>query len=58
METAMFSFLSRPFRTRSERVRHIHARRTLAALDAALLRDIGVERPHSRHQTMRHFTFG
>jgi uncharacterized protein YjiS (DUF1127 family) len=58
METAMFSFLSRPIRMSSERVRHIHARRTLAALDEALLRDIGVERPHSRHQAMRHFTFG
>jgi uncharacterized protein YjiS (DUF1127 family) len=58
METAMFRFLSRTIRTNPDRVRHIDARRTLAALDEALLRDIGVERPHSRHQTMRHFTFG
>jgi uncharacterized protein YjiS (DUF1127 family) len=58
METAMFNFLSRPIRTSSERVRHIHARRTLAALDDALLRDIGVQRPHSRHQAVRRVMFG
>ncbi len=54
----MFNFLSRPIRTSSERVRHIHARRTLAALDDALLRDIGVQRPHSRHQAVRRVMFG
>jgi uncharacterized protein YjiS (DUF1127 family) len=58
METAMFSFLSRPIRMRSERVRQIHARRTLAALDDALLRDIGVQRSHSRHQAVRRIMLG
>jgi uncharacterized protein YjiS (DUF1127 family) len=51
METAMLAFLAQPFRISTERVRHIHTQRTLAALDDALLRDIGVQRPRRRHDT-------
>jgi uncharacterized protein YjiS (DUF1127 family) len=58
METAMFDFLARPFRISAERVSHIHAQRTLAALDEALLRDIGVERPRRRHQTTTRMMLG
>jgi uncharacterized protein YjiS (DUF1127 family) len=58
METAMFAFLARPFRTSAERVRHIHAQRTLAALDDALLRDIRIERPRRRHQTTTRMMLG
>ncbi len=54
----MFRFPSRPATTNPDRVHHIHTLRTLAALDDALLRDIGVARPHSRHQVISRHMLG